>query len=84
MKIKVFKFTVSNAASSPSENDMKERWYDKRKSELVDEEEIEDTINDFIRHKNVISMYVNNVDVKYNNNGRGNSIQLVYTILYED
>ena len=84
MKIKVFKFRVSNAASEPFSEDIGKDWYAKRKGELVSETEIASKVNRFIQGKRVINILVNNVDVHYHNNGRGNTVDLVYTIMYEE
>ena len=80
MKIKLFRFEVSNASSLALESD----WYKNDKEKIVSEEMIEYIVNDFIYDKNVIDIKVNNVDVNYHNNARGNTIHLLYTIMYEE
>ena len=82
MKIKVFKFEVSNAANCPLRGDENERWFDIKQSKLVTPEKIEKIINDFCSDKSIVNININNVDVQYHNNGRGNTIELWYTIMY--
>lgn len=82
MKIKVFKFEVSNATSSPCRGDENESWFNVKQSKLVTPERIEKIINDFCSDKSIINININNVDVQYHNNARGNTIELWYTIMY--
>lgn len=83
MRVKVFRFKVSNWTSSAFESDKeKSNYYDSLK-ELVSEHDIEESVNSFITDKEVVSITVTPVDVHYHNNGRGNDIDLVYTILYK-
>ena len=84
LKVKVFRFRVSNAASSPLKDDEYEKWFIQSKKELVSENYIEKTINKFIEDKDVVDIKINNVDVNYHNNARGNTIDLVYTIMYKE
>lgn len=84
MKVKVFRFTVSNAASAPMTGDETKDWYQKRKKELVTEKSIEKALNKFMETVKVVEVKVNTVDVDYHNNGRGNTVDMVYTILYEE
>lgn len=85
MKVKVFRFRVSNAASSPCSEDYKKDWFKERLAELKSEKDIERIINEFLykEAKKVLEIKVNTVDVEYHNNARGNTVDLVYTILYE-
>lgn len=80
--VKIFKFEVSNASSSPLSDDERKDWFKKAQKKLVTAEYIEETINSFIKDKSVQDIKVNNVDEKYHNNGRGNTVFLVYTIIY--
>jgi hypothetical protein len=84
MKIKVFRFKVSNWTSSCSDEDKKGTRYKDKQAELATEEQIEQTINDFIKDKCDVSITVTPVDVDYHNNGRGNEIDLIYTIMYRE
>lgn len=88
MKVKLFRFEVSNASSKLLESDSEKiwgnRWVKEEQEKIVTEEMIEDIINDFIYDKNVFDIKINNVDVKYHNNARGNTIHLLYTIIYEE
>lgn len=84
MKVKVFKFKVSNAASNLLKNDAQEQWARNAMNELETPEDIEYTVNHFCDNKNIIDIKVNKVEVNYHNNARGNTIELWYTILYED
>ena len=83
MKIKVFKFRVNNASSHPCSDDLQKEWYQKGIKEIASEKMIEKTVNDFIEDKNVISITVTSVDAHYHNNARGNTIDLIYTIMYQ-
>ena len=83
-KVKVFNFEVSNSAYGASEDDLKSAWCKKNQKKLVSYKAIEDTLNEFLADKTLISMNVNNVDIHYHNNGRNNLIQLVYTIVYSE
>ena len=84
MKVKVFKFEVSNACRCEYEGDSRERWFQISKNQLITPEKIERTINDFCCGKNIVNISINNVDVKYHNNARGNTIELWYTIMYNE
>ena len=85
-KIKVYEFEVSNASSSPCSEDYKEIWFGKELDKLSSTYEIEHTINDFLETNNyiLVDLKVNNVDINYHNNARGNTIKLVYTIIYKE
>lgn len=84
MRVQIFRFRVSNAASCAFGEDMTAKWYKEQRQQLDDEEYIEDTINDFIKHKKNVQIIVTPVDVHYHNNARGNTIDLVYTIMFDD
>lgn len=84
MYIKVFRFRVSNWSSSPCSDDRAKTSYYDAQAQLASENEIAKTINKFISDKNVISISVNTVDVAYHNNARGNTIDLIYTILWKN
>lgn len=85
MKVKVFRFRVSNVASSPCDDDYRKAWFKERLAELKSEKDIERIINEFLykEAKKVLDIKVNTVDVGYHNNARGNTVDLVYTIPYE-
>lgn len=84
MKIKVFKFEVSNASSNVVGKDKEESWYYEKQRRLHGEHDIEVVINDFINNKNVVKISINTIETHYHNNGRGNTIHLIYTILYQE
>lgn len=65
--------------------DYKKDWFKERLAELKSEKDIERIINEFLykEAKKVLEIKVNTVDVEYHNNARGNTVDLVYTILYE-
>lgn len=83
MKVKAFSFRLSNPASSAFGDDVQSTWYKKNISLIQTTEDIENTINEFIEDKTVVQMIVTHVDVNYHNNARGNTIDLIYTIMYE-
>lgn len=82
MKVKVFEFEVCNAASKLCSEDEGTKWAENEKRKLFTPAMVSDVINDFINDKDVFDIKVNNVDVYYHNNCRGNTIHLFYTILY--
>ena len=83
MKVKAFSFRLSNPASHAFDDDFKSAWYKNQISLVQTTEDIENTINEFIEDKTVVQMIVTHVDVNYHNNARGNTIDLIYTIMYE-
>lgn len=83
MKIKVFRFRVSNWTSSPWSDDKTTDRYKEGQKLLATEDDIERTVNDFICDKKNVSITVTHVDVNYHNNARGNTIDLIYTVMYE-
>jgi hypothetical protein len=84
MKIKTFKFTIANAASHPFEEDKKQCWYKERLTEIDSPAYIDAVINDFIKDKKVISISTNTEIEHHHNNGRGNTVVALYTIVYND
>lgn len=84
MKIKVFKFEVSNATSEALRDDFGSDWFRKGQSKLVSPTQIENIINEFCHNKDIVDIKINNVDVKYHNNARGNTVELWYTIMYKE
>lgn len=83
-KVKVFRFRVSNWTTLSFDKDKKMLAHTEAQKELVSEEQIEEIINNFIVDKQVKDIIVNTVDVHFHNNGRSNSIDLVYTVLYRE
>lgn len=83
MYIKVFRFRVSNATNKCFTEDKEKDWYKRTIGDLVSEEQIEKRVNNFIKDKENVSISVTPVDVHYHNNGRSNTIDLIYTITYE-
>ena len=83
-KVKIFRFEVSNASSSPCGDDLKTAYYKELKERIASEEDIENIINDFIQNKHDVDIKVNTVDVHYHNNARGNIVHLIYTISYSE
>lgn len=81
--VKVFKFEVSNQTSSPIDGDERSAWFIEAASRIASQEYIDNALNAFLRDVKLISMHTNTIDVKYHNNARGNTIWLVYTIVYE-
>lgn len=88
-KIKVFKFEVSNFVYGTTKEEFlkdgkSEGYYDKYFNTLVTPEQIEDTVNSFLEGKELISLNINTIDVHYPNNGYENTVELVYTITYNE
>lgn len=84
--IKVFKFQVSNWTSSPCESDVNSNRYFNARSRLFSPNSIETTINNWIDDNptyQIKDIKISTVDVEYHNNGRGNTVELWYTITYE-
>lgn len=85
-KIATFKFEVSNAASLPTSSDIGTNWYCSARKKLSTPQKIDDRINEFMSNLGceIIDIRINTVEVNYHNNGRGNTVELWYTIIYED
>lgn len=87
MYIKTFRFRVSNWTSVAWDKDEQSPHFAKGQKELVTEEEITKQINKYINtsipDRKVIDIKITPVDVNYHNNARGNTIDLIYTIMYE-
>ena len=85
-KIKIYEFEVSNATMCPCSEDYNKTWFNRELDKLSSTYDIEHTINDFLETNNyiLVDLKVNNVDVLYHNNARGNTIKLVYTIIYKE
>ena len=81
-KVKLFKFEVSNWSSRPIGKDSVTIAYEQSQAELVSEEDIEFVINAFISDKKVAAIDVRTIEINKHNNGRGNTVHLLYTILY--
>jgi len=81
-KIKVFEFEVCNSATWDTKG-LSQEWLKRCQERLFNMSDIENTINDFLKDKKLIDIKINNVDVNYHNNGRTNTINLIYTILFE-
>ena len=83
MKIKVFKFEVCNASSRAFIDDKGKEWYRNCQARLISPEQIEKIVNNFCADKTVMDIKIQSVDVEYHNNGRSNTIELWYTIMYK-
>ena len=87
MYIKTFRFTVSNAATYADSRDKDSRWYQERLDELATPEQIDKKINKFLNvsipDHEVVDIKITSVDAHYHNNGRSNTIDLIYTIMYK-
>lgn len=83
--IKIFEFEISNASSAPSKEDIGQPWYTMAQRKIASTDEMEETINNFIEcaTTKVIDIKVNIYEVRYHNNGKGNTNHIVYTIIYE-
>ena len=81
-KIKIFRFEVSNWSSEAFEDDLRKPAYLNSQKTIVTEEQMEAIINDFIKDKVVVSISTDTIRVQNHNNGRGNTVHLVYSILY--
>lgn len=81
--VKIFEFEVSNASRALLAKDASEQWAIDAKGRLVTPSQMESIINGFAKNYNVIDIVVSTIDAKYHNNGRGNTIFLIYTIVYE-
>lgn len=85
VKTKIFKFEVSNSSSYAfGTDDKNQEWFIAAQKRLINEETIEKTINDFLDGKVYVDMKVNTIDVNYHNNAGGNTIHMIYTILYSE
>lgn len=84
MKIKTFKFEVSNWSSSCNDTDKNGASYAEYQKRIATPEQIDKTINEFCKGKTIKNINVNNIDINYHNNARGNTIEMMYTIIYEE
>lgn len=93
MKIKTFEFLVSNWAylEDINDRDYKESEYKLNrmlnyKKQIKSASDIETTINDYLENNSVelVDMKVNVVDIEYHNNGRSNTIKMVYTLIVKE
>ena len=84
VQIKVFEFEISNASSAPTQGDLGEPWYSREQKKIASPEQIEEEINRFIDMcgAEVIDIKTNICEVRYHNNGRGNTNKIIYTIIY--
>lgn len=82
MRIKVFRFRLSNWTSSPLKDDRLNPRF-KEQSLLVDTpERIESIVNGFCSEHDVVDIKTTHIDVEYHNNARGNTIDVLYSIVY--
>ena len=82
-KAKIFRFIVSNWSSHAFEDDKKKSSYRAAQDELDTPEDIEATINHFAACHLVKDVKISSVESHHHNNGRGNTVELYYTVLYE-
>lgn len=85
MKIKVFKFEVTNFTTTYDAEDKRKANQHQidAMNRIYEPEEIEDIINDAIKGLNVVDIKVNVLHTAYHNNGRSNTMHMVYTIMYQ-
>lgn len=88
IKTKTFQFLVSNAAGNAldQDSDLAFRSNQNSKHPVKDEKAIDKKVNAWIEKENaeVISLNVTSYAVDRHNNGRHDTIVLVYTILYRE
>lgn len=88
IKAKTFQFLVSNAAGNALDQDsnLEFRSNQNSKHPVKDEKAIDKKVNAWIEKENaeVISFNVTSYAVDRHNNGRHDTIVLVYTILYRE
>lgn len=88
IKTKTFQFLVSNAAGNApdQDSDIAFRSNQNNKHPVKDEKAIDKKVNAWIEKENaeVISLNVTSYAVVRHNNGRHDTIVLVYTILYRE
>lgn len=83
-KIKVFNFEVCNCAYGADEKDFKTSWYQNNYKNLISYEEIDATLNNFLKDKIYVDLTVSTIDAHKHNNGLANKVILVYTLVYKD
>ena len=74
IKIKTFKFVASLCGHEEKG----------RGINAFNADNIDDTINDFCKDKDVIDVKVNTIEHNWHNNGGSNGIDIIYTIIYRD
>jgi hypothetical protein len=81
-KVKVMRFRVSNWTTVAFDDDKTKANYIEAAREVMSEAEVTARVNAFIKDKQVVNIITNTVDVHYHNNGRSNTVDLIYTIVY--
>lgn len=83
-KVKIFEFELSNYALDASNSDMKLASFRDAETRLVSTDAMEDMINYFLRDKVLVDINVVPATVRTHNNGRNNTVKLIYTVVYKD
>ena len=84
MKVKNFRFRVSNWTSRPCLGDETNPLFYEGAKEVYDCEQIDEILDDFLKDANrIIDIRVTPIEVNKHNNGKGNTVDLIYTFLYE-
>ena len=87
-QIKTFRFRVSNASSMAFSDDEQKPWYREAQAELVTERDIDNKVNKYIHQylddKEIVNIIVTPVVVHRHNNGRSDTVDLIYTIVYKE
>lgn len=83
-KIKTFRFTVSNAASTNLPDDQNNKHFRELATKIATPEIIDKTINDFLAGRILVDIKSTTVDIHYHNNARGNTIDMIYTVIYRN
>lgn len=86
MKIKTFKFWMSNSAILRNLYNDRDQYTAKADIfvPVYTCDEIDKKINSFIKGKDVVNIIINDFTVDRHNNGRSDTIQRTYTILYNN
>lgn len=84
MRVKTFMFEVTNWSSRAFDDDKNTQSFRESKAKLKSAEEIDEEVNHFCDSVKVADIQTSVLHQQYHNNGRGNTMILVYTILYSE
>ena len=85
-KVEIFKTTVSNwttAGGTPSE--LSSKYFQEAAKQVLTPQQIEEAINHWAEcgGYEIVDIKVTTVEIQHHNNGATNTVELWYTVLYE-
>lgn len=85
-KVKVFRFTVTNwTTAGGTIDEIRSQYFQKAASQVWSPKKVEEAINDWAdcNEYQILDIKVTAVEEQHHNNGGTNTVELWYTILYE-